>query len=142
MQSLVSEIALHFLFQFWNSQLNKFLICKCIFYEGIKVNSKRFFGSLPQNFLLCEDGSVCSSPPDTNLTGNCCVCVRQNVAKRHDFSKIFNILTFHWYFANMLTTCTTKYQGSMLATHVDTIEIIWYMMKYANHGHIPYGYPL
>ncbi len=45
-----------------------------------------------------------------------CVCVRQNVVKQHNFSKIVNIWTFHQNFDKMLTTCTTK-------NHVITIGL-------------------
>ncbi len=69
----------------------------------VSTQSKRFV-------YVCEGGSVCSSPPDLGLTGEFCVCIRQNVAKQHNFSRIFDILSFCRHFADMLMTCTTKLQ--------------------------------
>ncbi len=43
----------------------------------------------------------------TGLTGKLCVCVRQNVAKRCNFLRIFYVPTFCQHFANMLMTYTT-----------------------------------
>ncbi len=98
-------------FFYFNFEIDSYEILdlKIRFYKEIKVNFQKNFRSLLQNFLLCEDGSVHCSPPNTGLTGNFCVCVRQNVAKQCKFSIIFDMWTFSWYFTDMLMTCTTKF---------------------------------
>ncbi len=77
-----------------------------IFYKGMEVNVQKI---LQKFAYLCEGGSVHGSPPNTDLTDKFSVCFRQNVAKQHNFLRIFNIWTFCWHFANMSTTCTTKF---------------------------------
>ncbi len=77
--------------------------------------TERLFGTLLENFFLCEDGSVLGSPPNMGFTGEFCVCVGQNVSKWHNFLRILNILTFHKHFADMLMTCTTKVFNSKIA---------------------------
>ncbi len=72
----------------------------------MKVNFQKI---LLKFAYLFEGGSVLGSPPNTGLMGKFCVCFRQNVATWHNFLRIFDIWTFLQYFADILTTCTTKH---------------------------------
>ncbi len=68
------------------------------------------FQKILQKFAdLCEGGSALGSPPDTGLTGKFCVCFGQNVAKQHNFSRIFDISTIYQHFSDILAALTTKH---------------------------------
>ncbi len=75
-----------------------------IFSKGMEVNFKRFFRSL----LTVRVGLSLVLHPTQVQRANFVSVLDKILQKRHNFPRIFDIWTFHQYFANMSTTCKTK----------------------------------
>ncbi len=106
--------------------VKKFLICKFIFYQ----NFQKTIWKLAWDFYFLRGDSVRNSPPKKGSTGKFFVCVGQNVTKWSNFLRIFDILTFHQYFVNILLTLALSWQADMLHARAIYIQdLMWQIQE-------------